>query len=133
MTDEVLDGPDMGGQLFREGQPVTHQTGDTLPQGVVEALNVIGLPCFLRNHLVLCRQHDPPVDGIWIRMERRLLPVDGGQVTPSRLRPVVTAIADVKGTNLPRVLVHGHSDPLLVGLLLHNAPHRIHFHVKTPS
>jgi hypothetical protein len=27
MTDEVLDGPDMIGQLFGEGQRVTHQTG----------------------------------------------------------------------------------------------------------
>jgi hypothetical protein len=44
----------------------------------------------------------------------------------------VTAIADVKGHNLPRLLVHGDPNPWLVGLLLHKAPHLIRFHVKTP-
>jgi hypothetical protein len=46
MADEVLDGPEMVGQLFGECQRVTYHTGDALPQGVVEALNVIVFRAF---------------------------------------------------------------------------------------
>lgn len=33
MADEVLNGTDMIGQFFGEGQRVTYETGDALPQG----------------------------------------------------------------------------------------------------
>src|SRR5262245_52586986 len=69
MADEVLNGPDMVGQLFGECQRVTYQTGDALPQGVVEALNVIGFPGFLRDGFVLRRRNDPFVDFILIRIK----------------------------------------------------------------
>jgi hypothetical protein len=131
MADEVLDGPEMVGQLFGECQRVTHQTGDALPQGVVEALTGMSPPGFLRDHFVLCRRNHPCVDFILIRRECRLRSVYGGQGTPQLLRTVVTAIADVNGNALPRLLVHGEPDPWLVGLLLHTAPHLIRFHVKT--
>ena len=78
MADEVLDGPEMVGQLFGECQRVTYHTGDALPQGVVEALNVIGFPSFLRNSFVLCSRNHPLVDFILIRVECRLLSVYGG-------------------------------------------------------
>ena len=78
MADEVFDDPDMVGQLFGECQRVTHQTGDALLQGVVEAFNVIGFPGFLRDSLVLCSRNHPVVDFILIRVECCLLPVSGG-------------------------------------------------------
>jgi len=42
MADEVFDSTDMVRQLFREGQRVTDEAGDALPQRVVEALDMIG-------------------------------------------------------------------------------------------
>jgi hypothetical protein len=44
---------------FLENASVTHQTGDALLQGVVEALNVIGFPGFLRDSFVLCSRNHP--------------------------------------------------------------------------
>jgi hypothetical protein len=92
----------------------------------------MGFPGFFRERLVLCRRNHPFVDLILIRLECRLLPVSGGQVPQQLGCTVVAAIADVKGHDVPRLLVHGHPVPLLVGLLLYKAPHLIHFHVKTP-
>jgi hypothetical protein len=57
MTDEVFDGPDMVGQLFGECQRVTHQTGDALPQGVVEALKMIGVPELIRFYVKTPPEH----------------------------------------------------------------------------
>jgi hypothetical protein len=64
MVDEVLDGSHMVGQLFGECQRVMHQTGDALPQGVVEALNVdwfSGLSSWslgvVKSESPLCRLH----------------------------------------------------------------------------
>ena len=78
MANEVLDGPDMVGQLLGECQRVTYHTGDALTQGVVEALNVIDFPRFLRDSFVLCSRNHPFVDFILIRVEWRLLPVYDG-------------------------------------------------------
>jgi hypothetical protein len=75
MADEGLDGPAMVGQLFGACQRVTHHTGDALPHGVVEALNVIGFPAFLRDSFVWCSRNHPVVDFVLIRIECRLLPV----------------------------------------------------------
>lgn len=133
MADEVLAGPAMVGQLLRECQRVTHHTGDALPQGVVEALNVVGFPGFLRDGVVLRRRTHPCVGFILIRIECRQLPVHGGQVSPQLLRTVATAIAEVQGNEWPRLLGPGDPGPWRVGLLLHEAPHLIRFNLKTPN
>ena len=44
MADVVVDGPEMIGQLFGKGQRLPHQTGDALPQGVIETLDVVSFP-----------------------------------------------------------------------------------------
>jgi hypothetical protein len=44
MAYEVFDGTNMIGQLFGKGQGVTDEAGDTLPQRVIETLNMIGFP-----------------------------------------------------------------------------------------
>src|SRR5262249_38203870 len=46
---------------------------------------------------------------------------------------VVAAVSHVKRHELPRLLVHRAPDPLCVRLLLHEAPHRVRFHLKTPD
>ena len=66
MADEVFDGTNRIGQLFTEGQSVTNETGDALPQRVVKTLNVIGFPGVLRDGFVLRCRNDPCVDGILV-------------------------------------------------------------------
>ena len=80
MADEVFDGPNMVRQLFGEGEGVPDEAGDALAHCVVETLDVVGFPRVLRNGFVLRRRNDPCVDGILIRIKRRLLPVDRRQI-----------------------------------------------------
>ena len=75
MAYEIFDGPDMIGQLFGKGEGVTYETGDALPQRVIETLDMIGFAGVLRDGFVLRRWNDPGVDGILIGIERRLLAV----------------------------------------------------------
>ena len=131
MADEVFDGTDVVRQVFREGRRVTDEAGDALPHGVIEALDMIRFAGVLRNGLVLRRRNDPGVDGILIRIKRRLLPVDRRQIGPSLLHTRVTAIPDVERNDLPCLLLHSAPHPLLVGLFRHKAPHLIGFHLQT--
>lgn len=49
MADEMLHGSDLVGQLFGEGEGFAPQTGNALPQGIVETFNAMGFPGFLRD------------------------------------------------------------------------------------
>src|SRR5215510_10440679 len=131
MADEVFDGTDVVRQLFREGQRGPDEAGDALPQRVIEALDMIGFAGMLCDGFVLRRGNDPGVDRILIRIEHRLLAVHRRQIGPQLLRTRVTAIPDVEGNDLPCLLVHSEPHPLLVGLLLHEAPRLIRFHLQT--
>ena len=133
MADEVFNGTDMVRQLLREGQSVTDEAGDALPHGVIEALNMMGFAGVLRNGFVLRCRNDPCIDGILIRIKRRLLPGDRRQIGPQLFRTLVTAIPDVERNDLPRLLVHRDPYPLLVGLFCHEAPPLIRFHLQTPD
>jgi hypothetical protein len=59
VTNEVLNGTDVVHQLFGERQRFADQTGHTLPQRIIEALDVIGFARFLRNGFVPFRRNDP--------------------------------------------------------------------------
>lgn len=114
MADEVFDGSNMVRQLFGEGEGVPDEAGDALTPCVVEPLDVVGLPRVLRNGFVLRRWNDPCVDGILIRIKRRLLLVDRRQIGPQLFRTRVTAIPDVERKDLPCLLIHSDPHPLLV-------------------
>ena len=103
MADEVFDSTDMVRQLFREGQRVTDEAGDALPQRVIEALDMIGFAGVLRNGFVLRCGNDPGVNRILIRIECRLLTVHRRQMCPQLPRTLVTAIPDMEGNDLPVV------------------------------
>jgi hypothetical protein len=63
VTDEELNGTHMISELLREGQCLTHQTGNTLAQGVVEALDMIGLASRLADGSVLRHRNHACVHG----------------------------------------------------------------------
>ncbi len=54
MADEISYGPNVVGQFLGERQRFADETGQTLPQRVVEAFDVIGFPVWVpkthRNH-----------------------------------------------------------------------------------
>ena len=133
MADEVFDGTDVIRQLFREGQRVTDEAGDALPHGIVETLDRMGFAGVLCDGLVWRRGNAPGVDRIWIRRAGRLLAGPRRQIGPPRLRTRVTALSDVAGHALPRLLVHREPPPVLGGLGCHDAPPRLRCHRQTPD
>ena len=66
MAYEVFDGADVIGEFLGKGQGVADETGDALPQRVIETLNMISFPRVLRDGFVLRCRNDPCVDGILI-------------------------------------------------------------------
>ena len=59
VTNVVFASTNVRHQLCGKREGLAQQTGDALPQGIVEALKVIGLPCFLGDRLVPFRRDDP--------------------------------------------------------------------------
>jgi hypothetical protein len=86
MANEMLDSTDVMRQLFGEREGLTHQTRNTLPQSIVEALDVIGFACFLCNGFVPVRRDHSRVGVILIRMKRGLFPVYQRNLGPEFLR-----------------------------------------------
>ena len=128
---EILDGADVVVQLFGKRQRTAYQTRDTLPQGVVESLNVIGLACFFADRTVLCSGDDAFIHHIRVRIKRRLMTLCLGYLAPELLGAFAAAVADVKSNDLSRFDSHGQPNPLLVGLLLNEAGHLVSFHFET--
>src|SRR5215831_8021503 len=94
---------------------------------MIKTLDMIGFAGFLRDSPMLLRRNHPFIDVILVRMERCLFPVHSRHIGPERLAALSTPIPHVKGNHLARGRIHRHPDPLLVGLLLYEAPHLIGF------
>jgi hypothetical protein len=114
-------------QLFGEREGLAYQTGNTRPEGIIEAFDVIGFPSFLRNSFVPLLRNHPGVGVILIRVERGLFLVHQWNLHPQLLGTVTTPITHVKRHHLAGGGVHGDPDPRLVGPLLHATPHLIGF------
>ena len=127
MADEVCDGTKMIGELFGEGQGVTYETGDALPQRVSEPLDMIGVAGWLRDGFGWRSRNDSCRDGILVGIERGMLAGHCRTIGPQLFCTVVTALSSVERKDLPRLFVHSDPDPWLLGLLRHEAPHRIGF------
>ncbi len=61
--------PDVVLDLLGEGHRVADEAGEALPQGIVEALDMVGFPCFLRDGFVALRRDDAVVHVILGRNE----------------------------------------------------------------
>jgi hypothetical protein len=120
-------------QLFGESQGGTDEAGDTLRQRVIAALHMLGFLGVLRDGLVWRYRHHPRIDSRLIGRECRLLTVDCRNIGPPLLRTVVAAVSRGERHDWPRLRVHRDPDPWFVRLLLHEAPHRVRFHLKTPD
>src|SRR4029450_2183606 len=130
MADEEFDGTDMVFYLLGEGQRGAHEARQALPQSVVKPFDMIGFPRLLRDGFVTLRRNDPIIYFILVRVKYSVLLIDLGDLAPQGLGTRAAAIADMKRNNLARRGVHRQPNPLLVGLLLHKAPHFIGFRLK---
>src|SRR6266545_5171349 len=115
MADAIFDGTDMIGQFFGKRQRVADSTRDTLPQRLVEAFNMIGLPRVLRDGLVPRRRNHPLIHRREIRVEYRLLLIRLRYVGPQVFSTLPTSVPDVAGDDLARLGIHRDPDPWLVG------------------
>jgi hypothetical protein len=70
VADEEFDSPDVILDLLGEGQCIADEARKALPQSVVEALDVIGFPGFLRDRFVALRRNDAAVYFILVRVKR---------------------------------------------------------------
>src|SRR5262252_2067106 len=116
--------------LLGEGQCSADEARKALPQRGVEALNVVGFPCLLRDRFVALSRNDAVVYFILIRMKYSVFLIDLRALAPQGFGTLAAAIAHVKRNNLTRCGVHGQPDPLLISLLLHKAPHFLGFSLE---
>jgi hypothetical protein len=130
VTDEEPNRTNVICYVLGEGQSLTHSTGDMLAQCIIETLNVIRFPRFLRDGLVSIRWYHALVGFILICVECGLFTVHLWNSRSQFFGTVATAIADVKRHDLARLLIQGDLDPWLVGLLLHEAAHLIGFSLQ---
>ena len=130
MADEEFDGTDMVFYLLGEGQRGAHEARKALPQGGVELFDMIGVPRWLRDGFVALRRNDAFVHFILVRVKDGVLLIDRGALAPQGFGTLAATMAHVKRHNLTRCGVHGQPDPLLVGLLLHKAPHCVGFSLE---
>ena len=91
MADEELDRTHVVLHLLGEGQGVADEARETLTQGVVEALDMIGFPCFLRDGFVAFRRNDALVYFILIRVKRGVILIYLGDLAPQRFGTLPTA------------------------------------------
>ena len=133
MAYEVFDGTERVRSLFGEGQGGTDEARDTLPQRLMEALDILGVPGGRHDGFVWCRRHDPFRDDILVGRERRRRAGPRRKSGPQLLRTVVTAGADGARHAGPRLRGHGDLAPWLRGLVLHAAPPLLGLHLQTPN
>ena len=125
--------PFKGGQyiLNRDNlKCIADEARKALPQRVVEALDVVGFPCLLRDRFVALRWNDAAVYFILVCVKRGVVLIDCGDRSPQGFGTLAAPIPHVKRNNLTRCGVHGQPNPLLVGLLLYKAPHFVGFSLE---
>lgn len=121
MAEEIPNRTDVICHFPGERERLTHQTGDALAERIIETFPVIGFPGFLRDRFGLSRRNHAGVGIIWIRVKGGLLAVDRRNVGPHLSAPLSTAIPHMKRNDVARLPGHRNPDPLLVGLLPHEA------------
>ena len=109
MADEEFDGTYVVRQFLGERQRVAHQTRNALSQGVVEALEVIGFPGFLRDGFVSSHRNHALIGVILIRMKRGLFPVYQRELGPQLFGTVATAIPPMTSATPASCAIDGRS------------------------
>ena len=133
VADEILDGPEMVGQLFGKRQGFAHETRNAWSQGVVEAFDVMRFAGFLRHGCMLGWWNHALVGFVWIRMAPGRLTVHQGHLGPQLFGSLTTAVAHVQRDALARLCIQSHPQPWLVRLLSYTAPQLVSFGFQPPN
>ncbi len=107
MAEKIFNRADVILQLFREGECCSNQSRYPLPQGTVEAFNVMGSARQFSHHPMLIRRNYTRVRGIAIRPKHDVLPIDQWQFLPQLSRTLFTAVADMKSERLTDLAIDG--------------------------
>ncbi len=99
----------------REG--LTNKACEALPQGVVPALDMRGLPGLLAHGVVVaCQGTKDLLLCLPEVTEGRAVAVRGGNPTPQAPTTLLAAVTDEVGHHLPRAATQGYPDPTFVFL-----------------
>jgi len=120
----------MTGELFGEGQLLAYQTGNALPQRIVEALDRVRFTHYFADRSMRRRGNHPCVYHALIGVKRGMLTVRLRNLRPQALGTLPDPIPQVKSHHLVGLGIHGHPSPLLVGFLLREAAQFIGFHLR---
>ena len=106
---------------FTEGQCLSHQTGHSLAQRIVKALDMAGLPiAFVRGDMLLGRKHDF-IGFPEIRIQNAL-PVSNRNALPKNAASRLATVADGKSDDLTTAAAHGQPNPALLFASEHERP-----------
>ena len=75
MMNKIPNSSNMVFQLFRERQCFSHQSGNALPQRIIESFNVIGFASFLANGKMACGRKDRRIGFPKVGVTQGVLPI----------------------------------------------------------
>ncbi len=87
----------------------------------------------LSDSLMLGRRKHTGVSRVAIGIECRALTIHCGNPGPELLGTGLAAVANMKGQDLARLLIHGKPDLALVRFFLHETPQLVCLNVQTPE
>jgi len=119
VVNEIPDGCFVVFELFREGQSLTDQAGDTLTKRVVEALDVAGFAAFLADSFVAFGGQNQSVGIPEVCMDDGALPINRWQGIPQLLSRFCRPVPHGATHNFASVFVLGQPDPDLLHLGAH--------------
>lgn len=113
MVDEVPERANVIGQLFRKRECLSDEATAALAQGIVEALDVIGLATLFANCSMAFRGENRRVGLPKIGIGNRALAVDWRERFPEFASHLFRSCPDRDANNLARITVESYPHPLL--------------------
>ena len=104
MANEIFDGTDVICQFLGEGKRLPHQARDSLSDGAVESLDVIGNAPLLVDDPMLMHWNHTLICTPAIGIERGMLTVALGYGLPQRFGTLATSVANMECDDLPTVV-----------------------------
>ena len=132
MMEEVEDRADVVIELLGKGEGLAAQAADTLAQGVVEALDVIGLPRLLASGLVAFGRKDGGVGVPEVAVADRAHPVLRWQRVPQLASRFCGAVTNCHANHFAGFTVEGEPNPLHLLLVAHVRPELIALEDQAP-
>jgi CheY-like chemotaxis protein len=132
VVDKVPEGADVIDQLFRERERLSDEAATALAQGVVEALDMIGLATLFADCSMPFGRKNCRVGLPKISVGDRTLAVDWWERGPELASRLLGSCPDCDANNLARITVECQPDPLLPALTSDKRPQFIALQGQAP-